>query len=143
MSAREPQEMAEVAVKTGMKKARRTWDRVLVSSFLAGAYSGFAQTFGDPGVAQTNPNIGFYAQDEWKAAPGLTLNLGLRYDLQFLQTIATDATNLSPRMGFAWAPPSSTGWAGSSPRATAAMNVRRRQPERPSTYPRISDGTAI
>jgi formate/nitrite transporter len=41
MSAREPQEMAEVAVKTGMKKAGRTWDRVLVSSFLAGAYIGF------------------------------------------------------------------------------------------------------
>ncbi len=33
--------MAQVAVKTGAKKANRTWDRVLVSSFLAGAYIGF------------------------------------------------------------------------------------------------------
>jgi formate transporter len=41
MSAREPQEMAEVAVKTGAKKVHRTWDRVLVSSFLAGAYIAF------------------------------------------------------------------------------------------------------
>jgi formate/nitrite transporter len=41
MSAREPQEMAEVAVTTGVKKAKRSWDRVLVSSFLAGAYIGF------------------------------------------------------------------------------------------------------
>ena len=41
MSAREPQEMAQAAVTTGMKKAQRTWDRVLVSSFLAGAYIGF------------------------------------------------------------------------------------------------------
>jgi formate/nitrite transporter len=41
MSAREPQEMAAVAVTTGAKKAHRSWDRVLVSSFLAGAYIGF------------------------------------------------------------------------------------------------------
>jgi len=41
MSAREPQEMAQAAVKTGVKKTARTWDRVLVSAFLAGAYIGF------------------------------------------------------------------------------------------------------
>jgi len=41
MSAREPQETAEVAVKAGVKKAKRTWDQVLVSSFLAGAYIAF------------------------------------------------------------------------------------------------------
>jgi formate/nitrite transporter len=41
MSAREPQEMAQLAVKTGAKKTARTWDRVFVSSFLAGAYIAF------------------------------------------------------------------------------------------------------
>jgi formate/nitrite transporter len=41
MSAREPQEMAQVAVATGVKKTHRTWDRVLLSSFLAGAYIAF------------------------------------------------------------------------------------------------------
>jgi formate/nitrite transporter len=41
MSAREPQEMAQVATQTGVKKTRRSWDRVLVSSFLAGAYISF------------------------------------------------------------------------------------------------------
>jgi len=41
MSAREPQEMAEAAVATGAKKVHRTWDRVLVSAFLAGAYIAF------------------------------------------------------------------------------------------------------
>ena len=41
MTAREPQEMAEVAAETGAKKTHRTWDRVLVSSFLAGAYISF------------------------------------------------------------------------------------------------------
>jgi formate/nitrite transporter len=41
MTAREPQEMAQVAADTGVKKVHRTWDRVLVSSFLAGAYISF------------------------------------------------------------------------------------------------------
>src|SRR5215210_1450743 len=41
MSAREPAEMAEAAVASGTKKVGRTWDRVLLSSFLAGAYIAF------------------------------------------------------------------------------------------------------
>src|SRR5215218_6237052 len=41
MSDREPQEMAQAAVATGAKKTHRTWDRVLVSAFLAGAYIAF------------------------------------------------------------------------------------------------------
>ena len=41
MPAREPQEMAQAAVATGAKKVDRTWDRVLVSAFLAGAYIAF------------------------------------------------------------------------------------------------------
>ena len=77
-----------------------------LASFLAGVYNntGFTQTFAATMVSQTNPNIGLYAQDEWKVARGLTLNAGLRYDLQFLQTIRTDRNNVSPRAGFAWSP---------------------------------------
>jgi formate transporter len=41
MTAREPAEMAQVAAETGAKKTHRTWDRVLVSAFLAGAYIAF------------------------------------------------------------------------------------------------------
>src|SRR5207249_2345801 len=76
------------------------------ASFQQGTYnnSGFTQTFGNTVVSQSNPNLGFYAQDEWKVSPSLTLNLGVRYDLQFLKTIATDTNNISPRAGFAWAP---------------------------------------
>jgi hypothetical protein len=77
-----------------------------LANFLAGTYnnSGFTQTFGNTMVAQANPNIGFYAQDEWKVNSRLTLNIGVRYDLQYLKTIATDTNNISPRAGFAWSP---------------------------------------
>ncbi|WP_242617748.1 TonB-dependent receptor [Edaphobacter modestus] len=68
------------------------------------SYSSFSQNFGTPFIQQNNPNIGMYVQDEWKIASTLTLNLGLRYDLQFLRTINTDINNVSPRIGFAWSP---------------------------------------
>lgn len=77
-----------------------------LANFLSGSYnnSGFTQSFGNPVVSQTNPNLGIYAQDEWQVSPRLTLNAGVRYDLQFLKTIATDWNNISPRAGFAWSP---------------------------------------
>jgi hypothetical protein len=86
------------------RSSRGSYAFSTLANFLAGNYSGFTQTFGDPVVSQTNPNVGMYAQDEWKAGSRLTLNFGLRYDLQFLKTIETDANNLSPRIGFAWTP---------------------------------------
>ena len=77
-----------------------------LASFLAGAYgnAGFTQTFGATDVSQTNPNLGVYVQDEWKVSPRVTLNLGVRSDLQFLETITKDIDNISPRVGVAWSP---------------------------------------
>lgn len=77
-----------------------------LANFLAGTYNnqGFTQTFGDEVVSQVNPNVGLYVQDEWRVRPGLTANLGVRYDLQYLDTITTDTNNVSPRAGLAWAP---------------------------------------
>jgi hypothetical protein len=74
-----------------------------LTNFQNGVYSTFTQTFGDPVVSQGNPNLGIYAQDVWRIRTGLTLNAGLRYDLQFLDTINTDKNNISPRLGLAWA----------------------------------------
>jgi hypothetical protein len=78
-----------------------------LGNFLTGNYSGFAQTFGDPVVNQKNPNLGMYVQDEWRAGSRLTLNAGVRYDLQLLETINTDTNNVSPRAGFVWTPTAS------------------------------------
>ncbi len=89
------------------RASRGSYAFTSLANFLAGRYSGFTQTFGDPRVSQTNPNVGFYGQDEWKVGSGLTLNLGLRYDLQFADTIETDTDNVSPRAGFAWSPSAS------------------------------------
>jgi hypothetical protein len=77
-----------------------------LANFLSGVYNnaGFAQTFGASEIRQTNPNLGVYAQEEWKIGREVTLNLGVRYDLQFLETIATDTNNVSPRLGVAWSP---------------------------------------
>ena len=93
------------------RAVRGTYTFSSLTNFLAGAYNnaGFTQTFGATDVSQTNPNLGIYVQDEWKVSPRVTLNLGIRYDLQFLETINTDTNNVSPRLGVAWSPFDSRG----------------------------------
>ena len=75
-----------------------------LNNFLTGNYSIFQQAFGAPGQFQSNPNVGFFGQDEWRVRSNFTVNAGLRYDLQFLPNpIFTDTNNLAPRLGFAYA----------------------------------------
>jgi hypothetical protein len=76
-----------------------------LNNFLIGNYSTFQQAFGAPSQFQSNPNVGFFAQDEWRIRSNFTINAGLRYDLQFLPSpIQTDTNNVAPRLGLAYAP---------------------------------------
>lgn len=76
-----------------------------VANLQAGRYTQVQQAFGAPAQFQSNPNIGFFAQDAWRVRPSLTVNVGLRYDLQWLpDPIQADTNNIAPRVGLAWAP---------------------------------------
>ena len=72
MTAREPSEMAQVAAQTGAKKTHRTWDRVLVSSFLGGAYIAFGALVAITVSSGLNP-------DTWGTLP--TLFMGAAFTL--------------------------------------------------------------
>ena len=88
------------------RSVRGSYTFASMATFLTGVYNnaGFSQTFGITELGQTNPNLGVYVQDEWKVSPDVTLNLGVRYDLQYLEAVNTDTNNVSPRIGVAWSP---------------------------------------
>ena len=76
-----------------------------IANLQAGRYITFQQAFGLPAQFQSNPGTGLFFQDEWKVLPSLTLNMGLRYDLEWLpDPIHTDTGNVAPRFGIAYAP---------------------------------------
>ncbi len=97
------------------------------AALAAGTPSRYRQSFAGAGTAggTTKPNsseYGFFAQDDWRVVPKLTLNLGLRYDYQAIAKppiqnpnaalLAAgfdtsfqpkDKNNIAPRFGFAYA----------------------------------------
>ena len=97
-----------------------------VQAYGAGVPSTLVQGIGNPRDSFTNKPLGMYLQDAWRIRPNLTLNYGVRYDIEFppqfaaptglarsaynslgLQKgIQTDANNVQPRVGIAWNPDS-------------------------------------
>jgi outer membrane receptor protein involved in Fe transport len=99
-----------------------------LADFANGKPASFAQAFPGPGTTGpiTHPDLtetGYFIQDEWRAAPNVTVNLGLRYDKQdmaqpsvlnpdaqlqaagyFTNRINVDDDNYGPRLGVAWTP---------------------------------------
>ena len=99
-----------------------------LANFNNGIASQFVQAFPGPGTTgpTTNPDLTEFAafvQDEWRVTPKVTVNAGLRYDVESvhqpdvlnpdpqllaagLQTnrIHKDTNNWGPRIGFAWTP---------------------------------------
>ena len=76
-----------------------TWDQ----AFLPSQASNFF-------VHLNHSYYGFFVQDQWRLTPKLTVNYGLRYDveagLNFF--VKGDHNNFQPRLGLAWAPDSKT-----------------------------------
>jgi len=70
-----------------------------------GAPAFYEQGFGDPRYAQTRPFTAAYWQDTWRITNRLTLNYGLRYELDTQSgPLSTYKKNFAPRVSFAWAP---------------------------------------
>jgi len=95
-----------------------------VQAYGAGLPGDFIQGFGSPKDSFSNKPLGLYWQDSWRAKPNLTLNYGVRYDVEFApqfkaptglalagynalglqKGIQTDTNNIQPRIGVAWDP---------------------------------------
>ena len=78
-------------------------------------YSNFAQGFGTPGFQFATNDLAFFAQDDWRIRPRLTINLGLRYETEMMPSpqipnialpnttiFPSDRSDFGPRLGFAW-----------------------------------------
>lgn len=76
-----------------------------LQSFSLGAPQFYQQGF-DGNVYPTGilPWVAGYWQDSWQIRPNLTLNYGLRYELDQRYQINTDKDNFAPRISFAWDP---------------------------------------
>ncbi|RSL16973.1 carboxypeptidase family protein [Edaphobacter aggregans] len=80
-------------------------------------FSSYVQGFGIPGLEFQTSDFGFFAEDNFRATPKLTLTVGLRYEFEQLPSpvsslvipslpqtgvFPSNNTNVGPRLGFAY-----------------------------------------
>ena len=112
-----------------LPRARGEWDysslQALIDDRVPDGFNGALRGAGSGVFSGNQDGIYWFVQDDWKIAPRLTLNLGLRYEwmsnprdaqLQTLNSLATlpgvfefrvpktNRNNFAPRIGFAWDP---------------------------------------
>jgi hypothetical protein len=76
-----------------------------LQAFNLGLAQSYQQGFGDGVVSATYPLFAGYVQDEWRATRSLTINAGLRYEVDNRRApLPTDHKEIGPRFGFAWSP---------------------------------------
>jgi len=95
-----------------------------VEAYGLGLPTSFIQGIGTSDRPFDNKALGVFAQDSWKVTPRLTLNYGVRYDIEWLPTfkpstalnaaaenafgvlegVPVDSNNVAPRIGIAWDP---------------------------------------
>lgn len=63
--------------------------------------SQFSITSGNPLIALPLWEVSWFAMDDWRVSPGLTLSFGARHEME---TGIRDRANISPRLSFAWSP---------------------------------------
>lgn len=86
---------------------RGTFGYTNLQTFLFNEPSTVTRAYGDPGPVFDYYEQSYFAQDDWKIKPTVTLNLGLRYERvgaaqDFYSNVKTDNNNLGPRAGVAW-----------------------------------------
>jgi hypothetical protein len=72
-----------------------------------GEYTTYSQTFGDPQIDRTHTYASAFVQDSWTATDRMTINYGLRYDLEWLSkyhglSFGEDHNNVSPRFALSY-----------------------------------------
>jgi carboxypeptidase family protein len=76
-----------------------------LQAFNLGLAQSYQQGFGEPVVRGINPLYAGFAQDSWKVRENLTVNYGLRYEVDTRwRPLPTNKKNFAPRIGFAWDP---------------------------------------
>ena len=71
----------------------------------------YIQAFGNPQTAMRTVPLGLWIQDRWQPISGLTFEIGMRYDRQWMPSVIPTANrNFAPRFGVAWHPSVNSAW---------------------------------